>query len=302
MTSMITDTPRVSIGLPVFNGDRYVREAIESILNQSFGDWELIISDNASTDKTEFLCREMATHDARIRYFKNEFNVGAAKNYNRVFELSRGEYFKWAAHDDVCAPDFIENCVAVLDASADVVLCFSTIVDIDASGKRLHEWDSIPTADLPTPHERFRNLILPGRCHAIFGLMRADTLRRTPLIGSYADCDRVLLSELGLHGRIRTIREPLFFRRRHGESSIQKFPQRRDRTQWFDPSARPTKFPYWKQFVEYLAVIRRSRLSYSQRMRCRWELIRWLRDNRHRLQRDVSAVNWLKRQYRTNSQ
>ena len=106
--------PRVSIGIPVYNGGRFIKEAIDSILAQTFEDFELILSDNASTDETEEICKEYATLDRRIRYYRNEENLGAAKNYNRVFELSNGEYFKWASHDDLCAPEYLERCIAAL--------------------------------------------------------------------------------------------------------------------------------------------------------------------------------------------
>jgi glycosyltransferase involved in cell wall biosynthesis len=94
MTSKI---PRVSIGLPVFNGEKYLAEALDSILSQTYRDFKLIISDNASTDRTEQICREYAAKDRRIRYYRNEKNIGAPKNFNRVFELSSGKYFRWDA-------------------------------------------------------------------------------------------------------------------------------------------------------------------------------------------------------------
>src|SRR5436190_12174806 len=94
--------PIVSIGLPVFNGERYLRQALDSLLGQDFQDFELIISDNASTDRTAEICRAYVAKDRRIRYYRNESNIGSAPNYRRVFELARGEFFKWCSHDDVC--------------------------------------------------------------------------------------------------------------------------------------------------------------------------------------------------------
>ncbi|MDF3015351.1 MAG: putative glycosyl transferase [Thermomicrobiales bacterium] len=113
----------MSIGLPVFNGADYVAEAIASILRQTYQDFELLIQDNASTDRTEEICQEFARRDSRVSYVRNPENVGAISNYNLVFERARGRYFKWAAHDDVCAPTFFERCVEVLDAEPSVVLC-----------------------------------------------------------------------------------------------------------------------------------------------------------------------------------
>src|SRR3712207_6191103 len=112
---MNTQSPKVSIGLPVYNGEKFIREAIDSILNQTFEDFELIISDNASTDETAAICQTYAAQDRRVRYFRNLENIGAAGNHNRVFEAASGKYFKWAAHDDLCGPNFVAECVNVLD-------------------------------------------------------------------------------------------------------------------------------------------------------------------------------------------
>ena len=113
--------PRVSIGLPVFNGERYLARAIESVLGQDFRDLELIVCDNASTDRTPEICAAYARRDARVRYFRNPRNLGAGPNYDRCFRLARGEYFKWAAHDDRLAPDYLSRTVAALDAAPEAV-------------------------------------------------------------------------------------------------------------------------------------------------------------------------------------
>src|SRR5262245_44673342 len=109
---------RVAIGMPVWNGEKCVAEAIESIRAHTFGDFQLLVSDNASTDATEEICRGYAARDGRIRYIRQDRNIGAAPNHNYVFRHSTGEYFKFAAHDDVLAPRFIEECIAVLDADS----------------------------------------------------------------------------------------------------------------------------------------------------------------------------------------
>ena len=127
--------PRVSIGLPVYNGDRYLEDAIRSILAQSYTDFELIISDNGSADRTREICEGYARQDARIRYTRSPRNRGAAWNFRRVFELARGELFKWAAHDDILAPDFLGSCIAELDADATLVACHSGTRRIDEFGR-----------------------------------------------------------------------------------------------------------------------------------------------------------------------
>src|SRR5687767_9303189 len=121
----MANEPRVSIGLPVFNGESHLALALDSVLAQTFGDFELVISDNGSTDSTRQICEDYAKRDARIRYLRSDENRGAAWNYNRVFERSRGAFFKWMAHDDLIAPQYLERCVEALDrAPATTVLAF----------------------------------------------------------------------------------------------------------------------------------------------------------------------------------
>src|SRR5687768_11755331 len=114
-------TVSVSVGMPVFNGERFIEAALDSVLAQNYGDLEVVISDNASTDDTEEICRSYAAKDDRVRYFRNRINYGIAFNFNNVFRLSSGRYFKWAASDDVCAPDFLSRCVEILDRDASIV-------------------------------------------------------------------------------------------------------------------------------------------------------------------------------------
>lgn len=127
--------PTVSIGLPVFNGENYLEEAIQSILHQTFTYFELIICDNNSSEDIGAICNKYEQQDSRIRYYRNDENVGASRNFNQTFELARGPYFKWAAHDDRLAADFVERCVSVLDRDPDMVLCFSRTQVIDAEGR-----------------------------------------------------------------------------------------------------------------------------------------------------------------------
>ncbi len=123
--------PRVSIGLPVYNGGQFVSKAIEAVLGQTFSDLELIISDNASTDSTEEICLAYASRDKRIRYYRNAANVGVNPNYRRVFSLATSEYFKWVTHDDLQTLDFLEKTVPILDRDPGVVVCYPRVVVID---------------------------------------------------------------------------------------------------------------------------------------------------------------------------
>jgi len=129
--------PAVSIGLPVYNGDRFLRQAVESILNQTFGDFELIISDNASTDGTEEMCRGLAAQDPRVRYVRNARNIGGGRNANQVFELARASFFKWHPHDDYIAPEYLERCIEVLRRDPSVILCLSKVRVVGVEGEVL---------------------------------------------------------------------------------------------------------------------------------------------------------------------
>jgi glycosyltransferase involved in cell wall biosynthesis len=282
---------RVSIGIPVYNGARFLKEAIDSILAQTFEDLELVISDNASTDQTEQICRAYAAKDKRVRYYCNEKNLGAAWNYNCVFELSTGEYFKWQAHDDLCGPRFLEKGVAVLAGDPSIVLCYSKFVRIDEHGNPLKILTSKVTGR-GKPHERFRSVILRrNTCEEVFGLMRASALRKTRLYSSYSNCDDNLLAELALQGCFYAIQEPLIMHRIHPGQSTRAYSNRLDRMAWFDPLvAGRIAFPGFRQFFEYLWLIRRSALPWPERLRCYLHMCGWLWKFRRRLGQDLSSV------------
>jgi glycosyltransferase involved in cell wall biosynthesis len=239
--TMIQDSqreqPLVSIGLPVYNGANYLRTAIDTVLLQTYPNLELIVSDNASTDQTVEICAEAAARDRRVRVLRNRTNIGAAGNYNQVFQAAAGRYFKWAAHDDVLSPTFVERAVEVLERNADVVLCCSKTGRINEAGEAEGTYLSDAAWGDAAPSQRFRSLVFTRHaCVAVFGLVRRDVLAQTPLIAPYVGSDRMLLAELGLHGRIYEIDEELFYRRDHPGSSVRSFPDLRKRVVWFDPS------------------------------------------------------------------
>ena len=229
--------PRVSVGLPVYNGADFLAEAIDSILNQTFVNFELLIQDNASTDATGEICRAYADRDERVSYVRNPQNVGAAANYNLVFQRARGRYFKWAAHDDFCAPVFLERCVAVLDRDPAAVLCCgqTRLINDDGSpvtydltqkcyvtrhGERVGQIDPIHRAEGARPAGRFWDvLVRTMRTFEIFGVIRTSVLRQTHLHGGYYGSDKVLLAELSLLGRFHLLPEVLLYRRCHPSQS-----------------------------------------------------------------------------------
>ena len=184
--------PLVSIGLFLYNGDRFLEAAIESFLNQTFKDFELIISDNCSTDRSDEICRRYAAQDSRIRYYRNEQNMGAGWNVRRVYELATGKYFKQAAHDDMIQPDYLRLCVDALEADESLVLAHSLTRVIDENGQFVENYDDGLRTSSLDPVVRARDLLLKDhRCYPIFGLIRLDALHKLPPQGSYAHSDRV---------------------------------------------------------------------------------------------------------------
>jgi glycosyltransferase involved in cell wall biosynthesis len=265
-------TVRVSIGLPVYNGDNYLAEMIDSILAQSFTDFELIICDNASTDGTQAICEQYSKRDGRIHYFRNETNLGAAGNYNLAFEQARGEFFKWAAHDDLLAPDYLKCCVEAFErAPRDVILCYPRTLLIDSLGNPLRVHDDKMNFREESPHQRLARFARSwGMCNPVFGLMRRDVLAKTGLIRAYVSSDIPLLAELSVLGKFCELPEPHFHRRIHELSSRQGDLSLKEVATWFDPKA---KGPGWinprtQVFFRTLGIVSRMDLPRVEKIRC----------------------------------
>lgn len=290
--------PRVSIGMPVWDAEQFLEEALDCLLAQTFGDLELTISDNASTDRTEQICRKYQAKDRRVHYYRNETNSGAAFNFNRVFRLSKGEYFKWASYDDLCAEEYLARCVEVLDHNPSTVLCYPRTIIIDENGRETKKYFDQFSLSAAQPSERFKHyhkLVRHGHeCHPIFGLIRANTLRRTSLIGSYVSSDLVLLGELALHGEFYEIPEWLFFRRNHPQTTIRTYRTYRERISWFDPAKKGRlQMARWMWLYAHLGAINRVNMSWNERALCYGQMGKWLMWNLPWLVKDVAkAVVW----------
>lgn len=272
--------PCISIGLPVYNGENFLEAAINSLLNQTFTDFEIIISDNASTDRTESICREYALKDRRIRYYRNESNLGAARNYNRVFELATGTYFKWAAHDDVCEAEYLEKCLQILEIDPDIILSYPKAYVINEQGENQGIYTENLNNLAEKPHQRFYRLLETyGWYHGtqIFGLIRSDCLKKTLLIGNYAHADRVLLAELALHGKFAEVPEFLFCRRVHPQISQRANADDEKFAIWFDPkNLGKIMLPKWRRYSEFYRSIQRTRLNNSEKNLCYLVMMRRL--------------------------
>jgi glycosyltransferase involved in cell wall biosynthesis len=220
LTSTDLRTPCVSIGVPVYNGAQYLAKALDSLLEQTFADFEIVICDNASTDGTEAICREYVRRDPRVRYHRNAVNLGIAGNYARALELASGKYFKFAAHDDLCAPQFLERCVDILDRRPDVVLSYPKTMILDEVSGQTTAYEDRQDLQSPLASERFRQLLRNlTLCNTIFGLTRTAVLRKTAGLPKYPGADIVLMAELCLHGKFQEVPEYLFYRRFHPSAS-----------------------------------------------------------------------------------
>jgi len=285
------NTPRVSVGMPVYNGERYVAQSIESVLAQTFQDFELIISDNASTDATQQICREYAARDPRVRYYRGDRNRGAFWNHNRVVELARGDFFRWQCHDDYCDSTFLAKCLAILHDDPSVVLCYPQFVRVDEQGNWLGTKSSRILGGAEA-HERFVSLIYRrDSCEEIYGVTRTDVIRKTGLLGPYSNSDDTFLAELICHGQFREVPEPLFFYRVHSAQSTSAYRCRSARMAWFKPSA-GTRFtlPFLRLFGGYISLVGRSPLPWSTKVRCYSSLVGWFWYFRSWLAEDLRVI------------
>ncbi len=272
--------PRLSIGLPVYNGEEYLAESLDALLGQTYTDFELIISDNASTDGTAEICSRYEKEDPRVRYFRQTRNVGLAPNHNFVVEKARGELFKWASNDDLYARDLVERCVDALDKYPDVVLAHSWTAKVDGSGNVTEAFEYPLTTASPRAPERFRSILFDSGGDDDYGIIRIDVLRRTAMKESYHHADHTIIAELGLHGPFYQVPDWLYFRRDHPERAERACPTMRSRCVNMDPRrANRLRHPAVRLYGEYIwgyiAAIRHAPLSPADRRECYRYLAEW---------------------------
>jgi glycosyltransferase involved in cell wall biosynthesis len=274
-------SPRVTIGLPVFNGERYLEAALRSIEDQTYSDFEVVISDNASTDATQRICEAFVEKDPRFKYVRQPENHGGTWNFNHVAELARGEYFKWAAHDDVIEPTFLQVCVEALDAAPpEVLLVYPKTSLIDENGDVIDTYEDRLDLRHPRPSDRYRTFL---RYHvlsnALFGLFRLDQLKRTRLFGLYPESDIVTFVELALLGQIWELPPRLFLRREHPQRATKAYATSAVFNTWHNPGADAARImPRSRIIAESLWAIRHAPITRVERIRSYLFLIRaWTR-------------------------
>lgn len=279
----MTTVTRLSIGLPVYNGENFLAESLNALLGQSYEDFELIISDNASTDATADICRRYEKLDSRIRYIRQPRNIGLAGNHNFVADQARGELFKWASHDDLYARDLLDLCVAALDEYPDVVLAHSWTATIDSSGTVTnYERYSLDTAS-PRAPERFRSLLFDHGGDDDYGVMRTAVLHKAAPLDSYYHADRTSMTEVCLNGPFYQVPDWLYFRRDHPSQSARAWPTTRQWCTNLDPRrANRLRHPVVRLYAEFIwgfvSAVRRAPLSHADKRLCYRYLALWMAD------------------------
>jgi glycosyltransferase involved in cell wall biosynthesis len=286
-------TPRISVGMPVYNGEEFIGEAVQAILNQSLSDLELIICDNASDDATSDICLRIAESDSRVRYYRNEVNIGVTENYNKVVAYARGQYFKWASCNDYCAPDFLRGCVEVLDRRHDAVLCFPKTRLFDQNIADAKDYEEDLDLQKPDPLWRFTQLI--DRIYAqlnnvLNGVVRTDALRRTPLHRTFAGSDYNLVAELVLLGGFIQIPEPLFYRRLNAKAHSRAKSESEMQAHMFPRNKSAVKFQTWRLHREYFATVSRAPLPYAKKCSLYLMLVRRLNWHRQEIVREFLSA------------
>ncbi len=271
-------TPRVVVGLPVYNGQNFLRESIESVLAQTYTDFHLVISDNASTDETEAICQEYAKQDSRVIYYRQPENIGCAPNYNFLFEQygRYSPYFKWQAHDDLIAPEFLERCVAVLDADPSLAIANCRAYNINEHGTRAGTFDHEIRLTGKTPSERFWRSLWAGYFTEIFGLQRSSMMEKTRLEQSFAGSDRNFAAEMVLQGDVGYVEEYLFSRRDHPNCYC-RLEDTAAKLAFFDPKV---KKGMWRltgivKMYAYITAILGLPLPIAERIRCLQMVTEW---------------------------
>lgn len=263
-----SSVPLVTIGLPVYNSERHLARSIESLLAQSYREFVLIISDNASTDRTRAICEGYAAEDCRVKYFRNPVNIGLTGNFNRVFELSHTKYFKWSTGDDFWAPEMLADAVSVLEADPTIVLCYPRTVIVDDEGREQRLFEDKLHLMQDDPGERFLAVIEHIQLvNHHLGVLRADAIRRTQLFGRHVAADTGFIAEMSLYGKFYEVKKPQFFRRFHAESSSwSRANQEHQARRYHAANVRRVPFNAWLYHRSFWRAVIRSPISSRKKL------------------------------------
>jgi glycosyltransferase involved in cell wall biosynthesis len=283
--------PIVSFGVPVYNGHKHLRETLDSLLAQTYPDFELIISDNASSDATPDICQEYASRDSRIQYHRQTENIGAPANWNFVASRACGRYFKWSSASDNCKPNFLTSCVPILDSDPSVVISFGKTTYIDAAGQSA----TLPDRDVEvlddSPSARFQRIC----AHLVvnneqYGLIRRDALMKTGLVPAYPHGDLVLMAELALLGKFKRIASPLLVRRldKHYWTGMMS---REEFESLFWPHSQPQiRFDLIRRHLGYLRVCFHHEIPLGERARAGQYALRMAYWKRRQMTAELGSI------------
>jgi glycosyltransferase involved in cell wall biosynthesis len=272
----VTQSPLVTIGLPVYNSEQYLQHSLNTLLSQTYSDFTLIISDNASTDGTADICRRCAASDSRVQYFRNDVNVGNPGNFNRVFQRSTTKYLKWSTADDFWEPTFLEKAMAVMEADETIALCYpkTNIVEGDDTVPKPYE-DNLHLMQAD-PLERFFLLTERiGLAHQHLGVIRTSMLRRTHLLRPHVGSDIALLAELALYGKFFELPERLFYRRFHPNSgSWKRTDEKHQAERYLAANAKRMRLVSWHRHLAFVSDVHTAPLPLSSKLRAYRRILR----------------------------
>ncbi len=285
---MANNCPRISIGMPVYNGAEWLAPSIESILDQTFKDFELIISDNGSSDDTGDICEKFAAADERIRYIRQPVNIGASGNYSFVFRVASAPYFKWASSNDICHATFLELCIAELDSRPDLAVCFPrTRLFAEHPSDGQDYFDDLILLD-DSPCKRFQKFLNNIQLNNVMnGVIRSEALKKTSLVKPYHSSDVVLMAEVSLHGKFAEVPEALYLRRMDEKTSTSLMSDEKVR-EHYDPQRKSSmRFQNWHIQMGYIAAALRAPLNLRERLCVLSLVLRGLRWSRVKLAADI---------------
>jgi glycosyltransferase involved in cell wall biosynthesis len=281
-----SNQPLVSIGMPVYNGESFIKEALDSIISQTYQNLEIIISDNASTDSTREICESYQEKDKRIKYVRFDENRGASINFNTTFDMSHGKYFKWAAMDDFLGNTYIAKVVSYLEENPDTHLCHSwkNIVNKDSETIKRFKYQEFDF-EYEKRYDRFMAFLKTFRyiqadADVMLGVFRRSELAKTQKIANYHSADLTLTAEMVLLGKLHIIPEYVFYRRFHKGISTESHHSKAERAKWFDTKNKNRSLyqyiPMLLWFSEFLKFISKSNLKFFERIKLKMATYRWL--------------------------
>jgi glycosyltransferase involved in cell wall biosynthesis len=283
------NAPLVTVAIPAYNSAKYLAQSIESLLAQTYGNFVMVICDNASTDTTPDICKRYAQADARVRYFRNPVNIGMTGNFNRGFELTQTKYIKWSTADDYWAPDMLADAVAVMEADDSIALCYPKAVIVNAEGVEQDKFDDQLHLMQDDPAERFLGVVKNIRLvNHHLGLLRTDAVRRTRLFGKHVGADHGFVAAMSLYGKFYNVPKYQFYRRFHMDSSSWKRgDEAHEARRFYAANVGKIPFTTWRFHWAYIDEVLRSPIAAGRKLKLLGYLARQMNWDRSALLRDI---------------